>query len=272
MGWLLASKTFNVPSTTLRRRVNTTIEGWKKTYMGGYKVTFNKTLENEIVEHLKNLEVRFFGLTTTDVRKLAYQVAEAKKIPHRFSHAKGMQAGTGFVIEIRTPESTSFTRASAFNKEQIQKYFSLLSDILEKHNFEANDIWNVDESGFSTVPSKNAKIFATRGRKQVGVLTSAERGRHFTVVCSMNAVGNYIPPAIIFPRINMKNELMDQAPTGAVGFAQENGWMNTEVFVKWLKHFVKYVKPSPEKPVLLLLDGHSSHKGFEVLTKISKTL
>ena len=119
MGWLLASKTFNVPSTTLRRRVNTTIEGWKNTYMGGYKVTFNKTLENEIVEHLKNLEVRFFGLTTTDVRKLAYQVAEAKKIPHRFSHAKKMAGWDwlkGFrnrnpAISLRTPESTSFARA-----------------------------------------------------------------------------------------------------------------------------------------------------------------
>lgn len=273
MGWFLASKTFNVPSTTLRRRVNTT-EGWKKNYLGGHKVTFNETLENEIVEHLRNLEIRFFGFTTTDVRNLAYQVAEAKKITHRFSHVTKMAGWDwlkGFrdrnpIISLRTPESTSFARASAFNKEQIQKYFSQLSDVLEKHNFEANDIWNVDESGFSTVPSKNTKIFATRGRKQVGILTSAERGQHFTVVCSMNAVGTYIPPAIIFPRKNMKNELMDNAPTAAVGFAQENGWMNAEVFVKWLRHFVKFVKPSPEKPVLLLLDGHSSHKSLEVFT------
>ncbi|XP_045463194.1 uncharacterized protein LOC123672901 [Harmonia axyridis] len=136
-------------------------------------------------------------------------------------------------ISLRTPESTSFARASAFNNQKIQKYFALLSVVLEKHHLKANDIWNVDGSGFSTVPSKNTKIFAIRGQKQVGVLTSAEKGHHFTVVCGMNAVGTYIPPAIIFPRKNMKNKLMDNGPIAAVGFSQENGWMNSEVFLKW---------------------------------------
>lgn len=41
--------------------------------------------------------------------------------------------------------------------------------------------------------------------------------------------------------------------------------MNIETFVKWLKHFVLHVKSSNENKVLLILDGHSSHKGLEVL-------
>lgn len=78
-------------------------------------------------------------------------------------------------------------------------------------------------------------------------------------------LGTYVPPALIFPRKNMKNELMDGAPIGSAAFTQENGYMNAEIFVKWLKHFVKYVKPSQEKKVLLLLDGHSSHKSLDAL-------
>lgn len=83
MGWLLASKTFDVPFTTLRRHAKS---GGRitKGYLGGHKVTFNAKLEKEIVEHLKTLETRFFGMTKTDVRKLAYQVAVRKKIPTDF--------------------------------------------------------------------------------------------------------------------------------------------------------------------------------------------
>jgi hypothetical protein len=35
--------------------------------------------------------------------------------------------------------------------------------------------------------------------------------------------------------------------------------MQAEIFVEWMKHFVDSVKPTKELPVLLLLDGHSSH-------------
>lgn len=273
MGWLLASKTYHVPFTTLRRRAGS-LQGSSKGYLGGHKVTFSKELETELVEHLQTMESRFFGLSTLDVRKLAFHIAEAKKIPHRFSRDKEV-AGWDWLrafternpaITLRTPESTSAARARSFNKIQIKNYFDRLSDILSEHSFQPADIWNVDESGLSTVPSKNVKIFATKGRKQVGVLSSAERGQHITVVCSMNAVGSFVPPAFIFPRKNMKNELMDHAPPGAIGLTQEKGWMNSEVFLKWLNHFVKFAKPTVENKVLLLVDGHSSHKSLEVIT------
>ncbi|KYQ49924.1 hypothetical protein ALC60_10945 [Trachymyrmex zeteki] len=48
--------------------------------------------------------------------------------------------------------------------------------------------------------------------KEVGALTSLERENLITVVICMNAVGNYIPPLIIWPRKNIKLELMDNAP------------------------------------------------------------
>lgn len=273
MGWLLASKTYNVPFTTLRRRARLP-QGYKKGYLGGHKITFSEDLETEIVQHIKALENSFFGLTTTDLRRLAYQVAEAKHITHRFSKEKqlaGWDWLKGFTqrnpsISLRTPESTSAARARAFNKQQIKNYFDRLLEVFNQHAFEPVNIWNVDESGLSTVPSKNVKIFATKGQKQVGVLSSAERGQHLTVVCCMNAVGTFLPPALIFPRKNMKNELMDHAPPGSIGLTQEKGWMNNELFLKWLKHFVKFVKPSVDEKVLLLVDGHSSHKSLEVLT------
>lgn len=96
-------------------------------------------------------------------------------------------------------------------------------------------------------------------------MTSAERGQHVTVVCCMGTTGHFVPPALIFPRKNWKHELLDGAPVGTLGLVQEKGWMTGEVFLQWLEHFCQHVKASLEDKVLLVLDGHSSHKNLDVL-------
>lgn len=60
----------------------------------------------------------------------------------------------------------------------------------------------------------------------------------------------------------MKNELVDEAPTDTLELAQESGWMNKEMFVKWLKHFQAHTK-SKDDSVLLVCDSHSSHESIE---------
>jgi hypothetical protein len=41
--------------------------------------------------------------------------------------------------------------------------------------------------------------------------------------------------------------------------------MTSELFKKWLEHFATYTSPSPTNKVLLLLDGHCSHKSYEAV-------
>ena len=75
----------------------------------------------------------------------------------------------------------------------------------------------------------------------------------------MSATGHYIPPFFIFPRVRMKQELLDHAPQGAVAVPHKSGWMQTELFVDWFKHVLSHTSPSKENPVLLILDGHKTH-------------
>ncbi|XP_050294224.1 uncharacterized protein LOC126734577 isoform X1 [Anthonomus grandis grandis] len=82
----------------------------------------------------------------------------------------------------------------------------------------------------------------------------------------MNSVGNFVPPALIFPRKNRKEELLDALPPGSLGLFNETGWMTSDSFALWLKHFQTFVKASPDSKVLLLLDGHTSHKSLNALT------
>ncbi|KAJ3662808.1 hypothetical protein Zmor_007134 [Zophobas morio] len=56
--------------------------------------------------------------------------------------------------------------------------------------------------------------------------------------------------------------LMDNAPIASKVYCQQNGWMCSEIFVRWLENFVHYTKASNENKVLVFLEGH---KILEVL-------
>lgn len=76
---------------------------------------------------------------------------------------------------------------------------------------------------------------------------------------SMSAAGQYVPPMLIFPRKRMKAELLDGAPPGSIGTANDFEWITSELLEQWFHHFVSNVKPPKKDPVVLVLDGHYSH-------------
>lgn len=278
MPYKTASRQFSVPLMSLKRRST-----GKNKYavdavkvLGSLKPVFTPEQERELVSHIKDMESRMYGLTKQDVLSLAYQLAVKNNISHRFSDEKGKAGNEWLVgfrkrnpdITLRAPESTSSARARAFNKPVVDKFFATLKDIQEKHSFPPTRIYNVDETSICTVPTKNTKIFAETGRKQVARVTSAERGDTTTAVICTSASGNFIPPMFIFRRKRMKIELMDGAPPGSVYACNASGWMKLEVFSQWFNHFLAQVKPSKDDPVLLVLDGHLSHtKNLGVILK-----
>ena len=145
-------------------------------------------------------------------------------------------------------------------------FFDNLQSVLERYHFEAKDIYNCDETGLTTV-QRPPNVVADRGAKQVGQVTSAERGCLVTMNVAVNAQGNFIPPFLIFPRVHFKPHMIKNAPTGTVGAAHSSGWMTSDNFEVWLDHFIKHTGCSTEHKVLLLLDNHDSHLSLAILDK-----
>lgn len=99
----------------------------------------------------------------------------------------------------------------------------------------------------------------------LGKVTSGEKGTLVTTCCIIGASGIALPPVIIFPRKNYKDHMLKGAPPGSLGLAAPSGWMNSELFVAVIRHFIKNSNSSPENPSLLIFDNHESHLSLEAL-------
>ena len=145
-------------------------------------------------------------------------------------------------------------RAKGFNKESVYEFYDKVEMLIEKHKLNAEHMHNMDESGITTV-QRPGRVIGKRGKKQIGSLTSGERGFITTEVCSMSAAGRFAPPMIFFKRQRMVSSFKQGAPPGSIVENNDTGWMNKELFLVWLKHFVSNAGCTESKPVLLILDG-----------------
>ena len=113
-------------------------------------------------------------------------------------------------------------------------------------------------TGVTTVQVPD-RVVAQMGQKQVGSVTSAERGTLVTVALAGNAQGDLVPPFFIFPRKRFKDHFLRGGPVGCAGSGNPTGWMKEPDFLLYLAHFTSHTRVSKESKLLLLLDNHPSH-------------
>ncbi|CAK1582745.1 unnamed protein product [Parnassius mnemosyne] len=153
----------------------------------GNKRIFTTDQENMLADYLKIASKMCYGLTRQQTKKLAFDYAMANDItPDKWKEIKIASDDwlKGFMgrhkdLTVRKPESTSLSRATSFNKTNVNSFFEKLSTVLRKYNFPPHMIFNADETGCSTVTNP-PKVIAERGSKQIGQVTSAERGRNIS--------------------------------------------------------------------------------------------
>ena len=205
--------------------------------LGRFSPVFTPDQEILLVDHIKRMDRMFYGLTIDSLCTFANGFAEANDVLLPF---KDGQAGRGWCkgfldrhleLSLRKPESTSLARAAGFNKPQVQRFFQLLRSLYIRYSFRACDVYNCDESGFQTSANRPPKLISVKGKKQVGVISTAERGKTVTASCCCNSVGQFIPPALIFPRKRMLPQLMVGSP---LGLCSESGWVNSQLFFEWM--------------------------------------
>jgi hypothetical protein len=139
----------------------------------------------------------------------------------------------------------------------ISRYFDLLERTLEENDLvsKPGQLYNMDESGMPLDP-KSPRVIVERGSQAVAV--GSGNKSQVTIVGCVSAAGFCIPPMVIWDRKTLAPELTIGEIPGTIYGLSANGWMDMELFDIWFRnHFLRYA--SAVRPLLLLLDGHSSH-------------
>lgn len=263
-----ASRLYDVPVETLRRRVNGLVE---MDCRPGPATVLLKEEEDQIYRYLLEMCDMGFGLNRETVMRIAFVIAEKTHKKHPFTgETAGRAWFEGFCrrypnLTIRTPQPLSYSRATAGNPEVIRDFFGKLGALFGRLNLLSRpaQVFNADETGI-TVVHKPGKVLAEVGRRHVYSIVSGEKGRTHTILACTSASGYVLPPLMIFPR---KRAVPDKFKNGAVPntlFANSsNGWITSEIYLQWLHFFCENIPPI--RPVLLIVDGHSSHLSIEAI-------
>lgn len=127
-------------------------------------------------------------------------------------------------------------------------------------------IWNLDETSLSIDPRKT-KVVGQKG--QPSTRTTSTSGReNVTILATVSASGKKAAPLIIFKAKFIWDQWIanedENCFPGISYAATRNGWMESEVFLNFLKTtFLEAI--GPVRPVLLVYDGHSTHVDQRVI-------
>ncbi|XP_072378888.1 uncharacterized protein [Diabrotica undecimpunctata] len=219
-----AIRTFSVPESTIRYRMKK--NDFSKHALGPDS-QLGRDTEHKLVNHVKKLQGVGFAPTQRELRKLAYQLAEKLGKRHIFNTDKKI-AGKVWLssfmrryleLMVRKAQGISRARTERMSREEVKNYFTLLADILTSNDLLNKPIyiWNCDEIGVQ-LNNEPKKVVASKGSKDVHVVTSAEKGETISILACCNAEEQFLPPYCIFKgvyaNLNMQKVLHLRKPPG----------------------------------------------------------
>ncbi len=133
------SRLYHVPTRTLRRHLDNRVATRGALALGPMKTALPAATESILRDHITYMEKCLYGLTTIDVRRLAYDIAEKLDVQHNFSvdtKLAGRDRLRGFFkrhkdLAIRRPQGTNIARAVGFNRPKVRQFFDLYRSQLE---------------------------------------------------------------------------------------------------------------------------------------------
>ncbi|XP_078589556.1 uncharacterized protein LOC144869927 [Branchiostoma floridae x Branchiostoma japonicum] len=267
-----ASRKYGIPQTTISDKV-LGISSLDAT--PGRPPSLSKEEEDSLVFYIKYRTERGFPITKKTILALAQAVhvryCEENDAAPKISLESGLSQKwwKGFKgrhdLTIRKPDPLDRGRRDAIDREVVKDFFTLLSETMAKNGLDGQPhrVYNADETGFELDPQRKKVVsFA----KMNAPATSVRKGTrdHITSMECVAANGTALPPMIIFSKSYPSTAYSLDGPDNAVYATTPSGFIEADIFLSWLdKCFNRF--SSPERPVLLLLDQHSTHVTTEAI-------
>ena len=250
-----AAMQYNVPKSTLGDRVSGRVQPGA---VSGPTKYLTPSEENELSRFLSRCCQIGYARSKLEVLALVQRILDSKGMKITLSHGwwdSFRKRHPEFVL--RVPAPVSQVRSKATDPDVFSRYFDLLEETIKENGLDGRpgQIFNMDESGIPLDP-KSPKLVFEKGCHASCVTTGDKT--QITIVACVSATGFSIPPMVIWDRQSLSPELTIGEVPGTIYGLSKKGWIDYELFDVWFNnHFLRYVPTA--RPILLMLDGHSSH-------------
>lgn len=101
--------------------------------------------------------------------------------------------------------------------------------------------------------------------EQIPFAISGERDVLVTTCCIINRDSTFLLPALIFLQAYFKQYIINNSPPGTLRLDAKTVWINSELFVEVMEHFIRCSSSSKDSHWLQILDSHERHFSTEVI-------
>jgi len=112
-------------------------------------------------------------------------------------------------------------------------------------------LYTCNEPGITIVQHKHTKILGLKGKRQISSLQSTERASLVTVATRMIRTEHFSPPLLVFPRKDMKKEMIIGTPPGSIHACHTSGWIQSEIFFPVVSSFHQTYKADKRRSCFL---------------------
>lgn len=166
------------------------------------------------------------------------------------------------------------SRYSAVSREQLEPWFDQVKELMDKHHYTPDRIWNMDETGFALGSSQSKRVLvivdrsSSLGKRKGGSTkpVQIEPGRQewSTLVECCSAGGKILPPLVVLKGDGIMQPYWMPVGVNVDGWhwsTSHTGWSNDTLGYLWLKDVFEphTCQKDPSLRRLLIADGAGSH-------------
>ena len=165
-------------------------------------------------------------------------------------------------LTTRIAQNLSLTRVSVTEKKLRQWFEEVGTYIKSKNliNIDPSRQFNADESAFALCPKADFVLMRKKSRSVYKVINGDEK-ETLTVNFTFSGSGMMAPLMVLHWYQRLPSNVVAKLPKDWSIGTTEKGWMTAEAFYEYVINIFHpwLVKTKIEFPVILHLDGHSSH-------------
>jgi hypothetical protein len=254
-----AAKIYNIPRTTLRRRLHGTQER-SQTRANGHKLS--QFEEESLVKWILDLDKRGLPPRPSIVRDMANIL---------LAQHGNQQVGENWVYNLvqrrselksRYSRRYNYERAKCEDPKIIEEYFDRVQEAILQYGILPEDIFNFDDTGFAMGLCATAKVITGSDRYSRPYLLQPGNREWVTAIEAVNSTGWALPSYVIFKAKKYSQEgWFETLPDDWKINISDNGWTTDKIGMDWLiNHFIPLTNGrTMGRYRMLILDGHGSH-------------